>query len=42
MSGRYIGMDKLITNYFNIEQINDVHEAMRRREIKGRWVCKFD
>jgi S-(hydroxymethyl)glutathione dehydrogenase / alcohol dehydrogenase len=35
-------LDKLITNYFKLEDINDVSEAMIRREIKGRWVCKWD
>jgi S-(hydroxymethyl)glutathione dehydrogenase/alcohol dehydrogenase len=42
MDGRYIGLDKLITKKFKLEEVNDVHEAMRRREILGRWVCEFD
>ena len=35
-------LDKLITKKFRLEQINDVAEAMVKREITGRWVCEFD
>jgi D-arabinose 1-dehydrogenase-like Zn-dependent alcohol dehydrogenase len=35
-------LDKLISKKFKIEEINDVAEAMRRREIIGRWVCEWD
>jgi Zn-dependent alcohol dehydrogenase len=35
-------LDKLITDYFKLEDINDVANAMGERKIKGRWVCKFD
>ena len=42
MDGRYIGIENLITKYFKIEEVNEVHEAMRNRQIQGRWVCKFD
>ncbi|MFZ0451614.1 MAG: alcohol dehydrogenase catalytic domain-containing protein [Desulfatiglandaceae bacterium] len=35
-------LDKLITNYFKVEEINDVADKMLKREIKGRWVCKWD
>ena len=42
MDGRYINLDRLISKKFKLEEINDVHEAMRRREILGRWVCEFD
>jgi S-(hydroxymethyl)glutathione dehydrogenase/alcohol dehydrogenase len=35
-------LDKLITNKFKVEEINDVAEAMRKRQIIGRWVCAFD
>jgi Zn-dependent alcohol dehydrogenase len=35
-------LDKLITKYFKLEEINDVIDAMERREIIGRWVCKWD
>ena len=27
---------------FKLEEINDVAEAMKRREIIGRWVCEWD
>jgi S-(hydroxymethyl)glutathione dehydrogenase/alcohol dehydrogenase len=42
MDGRYINLSKLITKKFKIDELNSVHEAMRRREIIGRWVCVFD
>ncbi len=32
-------IDKLITKHFKLEEINDVVEAMDKREIVGRWVC---
>ena len=35
-------LDKLITKKFKVEEINDVAEAMTRREIIGRWVCEWD
>ena len=35
-------LDKLITKHFKLEEINDVAEAMKRREIIGRWVCDLD
>ena len=35
-------VDKLITKHFKLEEINDVAEAMKRREIQGRWVCDLD
>lgn len=35
-------LDKLITKKFKLEEINDVAEAMEKRQIKGRWVCEFD
>lgn len=35
-------LDKLITERFKLEDINDVAEAMGERRIKGRWVCEFD
>jgi S-(hydroxymethyl)glutathione dehydrogenase/alcohol dehydrogenase len=35
-------LDKLISNYFTLDEINDVAEKMEKREIKGRWVCKWD
>jgi S-(hydroxymethyl)glutathione dehydrogenase/alcohol dehydrogenase len=42
MDGRYINLNKLITKKFKLEQINDVFEAMTKRQIIGRWVCEFD
>jgi S-(hydroxymethyl)glutathione dehydrogenase/alcohol dehydrogenase len=35
-------LDKLITNKFKLEQINEVAQAMDKRQIKGRWVCEID
>jgi S-(hydroxymethyl)glutathione dehydrogenase/alcohol dehydrogenase len=35
-------LDKLITKKFKLEQINDVADAMYKRQIQGRWVCAFD
>jgi S-(hydroxymethyl)glutathione dehydrogenase/alcohol dehydrogenase len=35
-------LDKLITNKFKLEDINDVVEKMKRRQIRGRWVCVWD
>ena len=35
-------LDKLVTKTFNLEEVNDVAEAMIKRQINGRWVCKFD
>ena len=35
-------LDNLISNTFKIDEINDVVEAMQKREIIGRWVCKWD
>lgn len=32
-------LDKLITRTFKVEEINDVAEAMKARQIHGRWVC---
>ena len=34
--------EKLITNKFRVEEINDVGQALTRREIQGRWVCEWD
>ena len=34
-------LDKLITKKFKVEEINEVAEAMKRREIIGRWVCDW-
>lgn len=35
-------LDKLITKKFKLEDLNDVAEAMDKRQIRGRWVCAFD
>lgn len=34
-------LDKLITRKFKLEEINDVAEAMKQRQIVGRWVCEL-
>ena len=34
-------LDKLITKRFKIEEINDVVDAMKKRQIIGRWVCAW-
>ena len=41
-AGRYINLNKLITKNFKLEKINEVFEAMTKRQIIGRWVCAFD
>ena len=35
----FLKLDKLITKKFKLEQINDVADAMLKRQIHGRWVC---
>jgi len=35
-------LDKLVTNKFKLEDINDVAEKMHQRQVRGRWVCAFD
>jgi len=35
-------LDKLVTNKFKMEQINEVAEKMHKRQIRGRWVMAFD
>ncbi|MBI5604091.1 MAG: Zn-dependent alcohol dehydrogenase [Deltaproteobacteria bacterium] len=35
-------LDKLISKKFKVEQINDVADAMVKRQINGRWVCAWD
>jgi S-(hydroxymethyl)glutathione dehydrogenase / alcohol dehydrogenase len=34
-------IDQLITKIFKLHEINDVAEAMIKRQITGRWVCNF-
>ncbi len=35
-------LDKLVTNKFKLEDINDVADKMLRRQLRGRWVCAWD
>jgi len=35
-------LDKLTSKKFKLDQINDVADAMIKRQIKGRWVCDWD
>lgn len=35
-------LDKLVTNKFKLEDINDVADKMHKRQIQGRWVCAWD
>ena len=35
-------LDKLTSKKFKLDQINDVADAMVKRQIKGRWVCDWD
>jgi len=35
-------LDKLISKKFKLDQINDVADAMVKRQIRGRWVCAWD
>ena len=35
-------LEKLITKFFKVNEINDVAERMRQRQITGRWVCKWE
>ncbi len=35
-------LDTIIEGHFKLEEINDIRERMERRELNGRWVCKFD
>jgi S-(hydroxymethyl)glutathione dehydrogenase/alcohol dehydrogenase len=35
-------LDKLVTNKFKLENINDVAEKLLKRQIQGRWVCAWD
>ena len=36
-----IPLGKLTTRYFDLEEINQVAQAMEHQEINGRWVCKW-
>lgn len=35
-------LDKLVTNKFKLEDINDVAEKLYKRQIRGRWVLAWD
>jgi len=35
-------LDKLVTNKFKLQDINDVADKMHKRQIRGRWVCAWD
>jgi Zn-dependent alcohol dehydrogenase len=41
MSGDMM-LDTIIEGNFKLEEINDIRERMERRELGGRWVCKWD
>ena len=41
MNGDF-NLDKLISKKFKVEEINEVTEAMEKRQIIGRWVCAWD
>ena len=38
----HLKTEKLISNKFRVEDINDVAKAIERREVQGRWVCEWD
>ena len=35
-------LDKLVTHRFKLEQINEVADAMAKRQVRGRWVCELE
>lgn len=35
-------LDKLVTNKFKLEDINEVADKLHKRQIRGRWVCAFE
>ena len=35
-------LNKIATKKFKLEEINDVANAMIKRQIRGRWVCEWD
>jgi S-(hydroxymethyl)glutathione dehydrogenase/alcohol dehydrogenase len=40
--GGDLKLDKLIGKTFRIEEINEVAEAIEKRQVLGRWVCAWD
>jgi len=35
-------LDKLISRKFKLDEINNVAEALSKRQVIGRWVCSFE
>jgi Zn-dependent alcohol dehydrogenase len=35
-------LDTIIEGYFKLEELDDIREKMERRELNGRWICKWD
>jgi Zn-dependent alcohol dehydrogenase len=35
-------LDTIVEGHFKLEELNDIRERMERRELNGRWVCKFE
>ena len=35
-------LDTIVEGYFQLEELNDIRDRMERRELNGRWICKFD
>jgi S-(hydroxymethyl)glutathione dehydrogenase/alcohol dehydrogenase len=35
-------LDKLVTNKFKLDDLNDVADKMLKRQIRGRWVCAWE
>lgn len=35
-------LDKLVTNKFKLDDINDVADKLHKRQILGRWVCAWE
>jgi len=34
-------LDQLIAKKFKVEEINQVGETLRKRQLIGRWVCEW-
>jgi len=41
-SSHDLKLDKLVTNKFRVEDINNVADKMHKRQLRGRWVCVWD
>jgi S-(hydroxymethyl)glutathione dehydrogenase/alcohol dehydrogenase len=35
-------LDKLVTNKFKLDDLNDVADKMLKRQLRGRWVCAWE